>query len=266
MNPRRIYAVFLRYMLLLWGSPQRLFQIVIWGSFDVIVFGYLTKYLNAVSEAQFSLISALLGGIIFLDILARFQHGVATPVLEDIWSNNLLNYFASPLRVSEYILGLIGSSIVVAGLATAMMVFVAQIVFGFSLFTLGMPLALFMLILFFFGIALGIFGATIVLRFGPSAEWFVWPMTFVLSPFVGVLYPISILPQWMQAISSILAPSYVFEGMRSILISGEFSPSGIGVGLVLSVATVAIAQFIFMRTYKTVVKKGLLARYSAETL
>ena len=266
MNIRRIYAVFLRYMILLFGSPQRLMQILIWGSLDVLLFGFLTKYLNSASNSEFGLVPALLGGIILLDILMRFQQGTTTPVLEDIWSNNLLNYFASPLRISEYIVGLIGSALVTTALATSTMVLLAYFVFGFSLLKLGVPLAGFVAILFLFGISLGIVGATIVLRFGPSAEWYVWPMTAVLSPFVGVLYPITVLPVWMQTISSMLAPTYVFEGMRSILISGEFSASHLVIGFILALISVALASFLFMHAYRSVVRMGLLARYSAEGL
>lgn len=265
MNPRRIYAVFFRYMILLWGSPQRFFQIIVWGTLDVVLFGYLTRYLSEIG-AEFSFIPALLGGIILLDILTRFQQGTSTPVLEDIWANNLLNFFGSPLRISEYVLGLVCSSIVITTLATFVMVSIAQIVFGFSLFQLGLPLAGFLVILFFFGVALGTLGATLVLRFGPSAEWFVWPITLVLSPFMGVLYPVSVLPSWMQIISYMLPPTYVFEGMRSILIRGEYSPLDFLIGVLLSIVLLGAAQLIFMRVYKNVVRLGLLARYSAESL
>lgn len=265
MNPRRIYAVFLRYMMLLRSSPQRFFQIIIWGTLDIILYGYLTKYLNAVGQSTFDFVPALLGGIILLGILVRFQQGTTTPVLEDIWSNNLLNFFASPLRVSEYVLGLIASSMVIASVATTIMVLLAYALFGFSIFAVGAPLAGFLLILFLFGVALGILGATIVLRFGPSAEWFVWPITAVLSPFVGVLYPISVLPEWMQYISALLAPTYVFEGMRGILLAGQFSPPTLLIGAGLAAVSVAAAQFLFLRTYANIVRKGLIARYSAES-
>lgn len=263
---RRAYAVFLRYAMLLFGSPQRLFQIVIWGSLDVLIFGYLTRFLDTISAAELNVASVILGGIILLDILTRIQQGTATPVLEDIWSNNLLNYFASPLRISEYIIGLIGASITTTAIATVIMVIVAHFVFGFSLFTLGLPLVGFLIILFLFGIALGIFGATIVLRFGPSAEWYVWPMTLVLSPLMGVLYPVSILPEWMQALSHVLAPTYVFAGMRDILLRGDFAVSDLAFGFALAVATLALAAFAFARTYRYIVRLGLFARYSAESL
>ncbi len=49
-------------------------------------------------------------------------------------------------------------------------------------------------VLFFFGIALGVFAIAMVLRYGPAAEWFVWPIPAILSPFAAVFYPIATLP------------------------------------------------------------------------
>ena len=47
-------------------------------------------------------------------------------------------------------------------------------------------------------IALGIAGSAVVLRFGPASEWLIWPIPAVLSPFAGVFYPVSTLPNWMR--------------------------------------------------------------------
>jgi ABC-2 type transport system permease protein len=55
------------------------------------------------------------------------------------------------------------------------------------------------------------------MRVGQSAETFAWAAVFILLPFSGVYYPITILPQWMQVISHLIPTSYVFEGMRAIL-------------------------------------------------
>ena len=266
MNPRRIAAVFLRYWFLLTRTPQRFFQIIIWGALDVILWGFITKYLATLGVANFGVLSAFLGGAVFLDFIARAHQGTSTPALEDIWSNNLFNYFASPLRIGEYILGLVAASIFTSTVSVTVMVVMAFLIFGFSITALGPPLFGFLLILFIFGVSLGILGVTIVLRFGPSGEWYVWPMTALLSPFVGVFYPISVLPEWMQSIALALPPSYVFEGMRSIILNGTFDLSTLFIGGVLSIVYVVVAYVIFLKVYKSVVRSGLLAHHSAEGL
>jgi len=136
--------------------------------------------------------------------------------------------------------------------------------FGFSILSYGLSLGGFLVILFLFGIALGIIAAAIVLRYGPSSEWFIWPMVYVLTPFVGVFYPLSVLPQWMQLISHILPPSYVFEGMREIVLGTPPSTLPLWVGILLACLYVGLASLFFVRIYRTVVRLGLLARFSAE--
>src|SRR5205085_11741130 len=99
----------------------------------------------------------------------------------------------------------------------------AALPFGPSFAAFGAALAPFFLVLFLSGIALGIFGAAIVLRLGPASEWLIWPIPSLVSPFVGVFYPVAVLPGWMQAISRGLAPSYVFEAMRAV-VAGRPAP------------------------------------------
>jgi ABC-2 type transport system permease protein len=122
------------------------------------------------------------------------------------------------------------------------------------------------MVLFLFGIALGIVGCSFVLRFGPSAEWFVWPIPAVLSPLAGVFYPISTMPTWIQWVSHLLPPVYVFEGMRAIVTGGAFSRSSLAIGAVLAVFYVLSASLVFTRIYRNAVRTGLIARYSAESV
>src|ERR687885_1480399 len=109
------------------------------------------------------------------------------------------------------------SSVATSVVGLVVMLLVATLVFGLSLFAYGAMLFPFLLVLFLFGIALGILGAAVVLRLGPSAEWFVWPIPAVVSPFAGVFYPVATLPAWMQYVARLLPPSYVFEGMRAVV-------------------------------------------------
>ena len=185
---------------------------------------------------------------------------------EDVWSRNFLNIFATPLSISEYLMGLVLSSIATSSIGLVVMVVLATALFGLSFFVYGVMLVPFFLVLFMCGIALGILGSSMVLRLGPPAEWFVWPIPAIVSPFVGVFYPLSTLPRWMRYIALALPPSYVFEGMRAIVSGTGSSPRGLIVGAVLAVLYILLACWFFARVYRHAVRTGLIARYSAETL
>ena len=144
------------------------------------------------------------------------------------------------------------------------MIILGSLFFGFSVFTYGPHIFLFLSILLLFGLSLGIFAIAIVLRFGPAAEWLAWPISFVLGPFVGVFYPISVLPYPLQLFSKILPPAYAFEGMRAAIHGTAVPMTPLMLGLVLGFGYVAVTFGCFVRKYKYVLRSGQITRFSAE--
>jgi ABC-type polysaccharide/polyol phosphate export permease len=171
----------------------------------------------------------------------------------------------TPLTIGEYTASLIVTSIATSALGLVGMILFAGLAFGLDFAAYGVLFAPFLLVLFLMGIALGIFGVALVLRFGPSAEWFIWPIPGILAPFAGVFYPVSTLPTWMQWVSALVPPSYIFEGMRALLAGKPFNPGAYFLALGLSIAYIAVMYAFFISVYRRAVRTGLLARYSAET-
>lgn len=266
MDLTHIAAIVLRQFYLIRGSLSRVLPLFVWAGIDIVLWGFITKYLNTVTPPGFNFVPSLLGAVLLWDFLIRVMQGVTMAFFEDVWSRNFLNIFATPLSISEYLSGLVLSSIATTSVGLVVMVVLATTVFGLSFFVYGLMLVPFFLVLFMCGIALGILGSGLVLRLGPPAEWFVWPIPAVLSPFVGVFYPLSTLPRWMRYISHILPPSYVFEGMRAIVSGGSTAPHGLLWGGCLAVLYILLACWFFARVYRYAVHTGLIARYSAETI
>src|ERR1700691_5402490 len=203
---RPIAGIVLRQFYLLRGSPVRLFPMVTWVAIDIVLWGFITRYLNTVSGSGVNFVPTLLGGVLLWDFCTRIMQGVSTAFLEDVWSRNFLNLFSSPLSISEYILGLVITSVLTSCVGLVAMVLLATGVFHLQFFSLGLPLAAFLMVLFVFGITLGIFGSAIVLRFGPASEWLLWALPALLSPFAAVFYPLAVLPALMQAGGRAVAP------------------------------------------------------------
>jgi ABC-2 type transport system permease protein len=266
MSLRRIFAIVLRQAYLIRGSLPRIFPLFAWVVVDMVLWGFLTKYLNSVTSPGFNFVPVLLGAVLLWDFFIRIMQGVNMAFFEDVWSRNFLNIFATPLLISEYVAGLVLSSILTSMAGLAAMLLIAVIVFKLSFLIYGLMVIPFLLVLFLFGIALGIFGCALVLRFGPASEWFIWPIPALVSPFVGVLYPVSTLPQWMQAISRILPPSYVFEELRVIVSGGTASGIALVLSACLAVVYILAAYWLFTRVYRHALHTGLIARYSAENL
>jgi ABC-2 type transport system permease protein len=266
MNTRRVAAIVLRQFYLIRGSVTRTVPLFVWAAIDIVLWGFITKYLNSVASPGFDFVPILLGAVLLWDFFTRVMQGVTMAFFEDVWSRNFLNIFASPLTITEYLTGLVFTSIATSAVGLVVMVLLADAAFGLSFISYGATLVALVLVLFLFGIALGVAACAAVLRFGPSAEWFVWPIPGLLSPFAGVFYPIATLPRWMQGIATILPPSHVFEGLRALVTGGAVVPARLGIATALAVIYVLGACWVFTRVYRQAVRTGLIARYSAESL
>jgi ABC-2 type transport system permease protein len=266
MHFRRAAAIVIRQFYLLRGSPARILSLFAWIAIDMVLWGFMSRYLNSVASPGFNFIPALLGAVLLWDFFTRVMQGVTMAFFEDVWSRNFLNVFSSPISIGEYVGGLVLSSIATSSAGLLFMLIFATTAFGLRFFEYGIAVVPFLTVLFLFGIALGIIASALVLRLGPAAEWFIWPIPALISPFAGVFYPLSTLPAWMQMVSTVLPPSYVFEGLRTIVNGGNVQPGALLAGGCLAVLDVLLACWFYSRTYRHVVRSGLIARYSAETL
>lgn len=266
MSLRRVFAIVLRQYYLIRGSFARVVPLFSWVAVDMILWGFLTRYLNTVAQPGFNFVPALLGAVLLWDFFIRIMQGVTMAFFEDVWSRNFLNIFATPLLISEYVGGLVLSSIATSLFGLTAMLLIATLWFHLSVLVYGLMVIPFLAVLFLFGIAIGILGSALVLRFGPASEWFIWPIPALLSPFAGVLYPVSTLPHWMQGVSRFLPPSYVFEGLRTIVAGGGVSGSALAWGALLAAGYILLAYAYFVKVYRHALRTGLIARYSAENL
>jgi len=239
---------------------------VTWVAIDIVLWGFITRYLNEVSGHGMDFVPTLLGGVLLWDFCTRIMQGVSTAFLEDVWSRNFLNLFASPLSTAEYITGLVITSVLTSSVGVVVMVALATGVFHLQFFSMGLPLIAFLTLLFAFGITLGIFASAIVLRLGPASEWLLWPIPALLSPFAAVFYPLAVLPQWMQWVAHVLPAAYVFEGMRGLLADKPFPGTLLLTGFIVAALELLLAAYFYGRVYRHAVRTGLLARYSAESV
>ncbi|MEO8673630.1 MAG: ABC transporter permease [Tahibacter sp.] len=262
---RRVAAIVLRQYYLMRSSPTRIVPLFAWVAIDIVLWGFIARYFNSLGGGGDRLIPSLLGAVLLWDFFTRIMHGVTTAFLEDVWSRNFLNVFATPLTIGEYVGGLVLTSILTSMVGLATMLILSSAVFGFSVFSYGVAVLPYVGVLFLFGIALGVFASAMVLRLGPASEWLVWPIPALLSPFAAVFYPLAVLPDWMQWVARAMPPAYIFEGLRAIVAGTPPRLGDLAIGFVLALLQIALAFWCFVRVYRSAVRSGLLARYSAES-
>lgn len=264
MNFERIFTVFLRQAFLLRRSFHRLLGIFYWSALELFLWGYLTSYLARIGENRLGFLTVLIGTVILWNFLMRIQQGVAISFLEDVWAKNFMNLFASPLSIKEYIAGLVLVAVSTSLVSIAFMTGISWLLFSYNLFQFGFLMIPFVFVLFFFGLALGLYTTAMILRFGPSSEILAWSIPALIPPFSGVFYPLSALPQWIQSLAALIPSSYVFEGMRSVMFSGTLAGKDLILAAVLSLIYCVIAYFLLLKTYRYVLREGKLIRFQTD--
>ncbi len=254
----RVGAMVLRYWYLLKGSWPRILELGYWPSMNLLMWGFLQTYLNEESNVFVMAGGTLVGAVLLWDMLFRGQLGFAISFFEEMWSRNFGHLMVSPLRPIEFVAALTTMSILrtVIGLVPA--VILAIWFFGFNLFGLGIALVAFFANLMVFGWAVGLIVTGIILRNGMGAESLAWAVPFVFLPLCGIYYPVSVLPGWLESIALALPPTYVFEGMRGVLLEGVVDWANLAWAAGLNVVFFGAGYTIFTLFLRAAKERGML--------
>ena len=255
---RRIGAMVLRYWYLLRSSWPRLLELIYWPTVQMLMWGFLQTYLHDTSGFLAAAAGALLGAVLLWDILFRGQIGFSISFLEEMWAHNLGHLMISPLRTAEFVLALMVMSVIRVIIGLAPVTLMALIFFDFNVFSLGISLVGFFLILIFTSWSIGLVVCGLVLRQGLGAESLAWSLIFLLLPLACVYYPVSTLPDWLQYVALALPPTYVFEGMRAILIDGVFRADLMLRGFLLNMVYLAAGLTAFYALMRSARVQGSL--------
>lgn len=242
---RRISAQVLRYLYLLRASFPRLAELIYWPLVQMFMWGFLQTHLATSNDMVGRGAGLLMAGFLLWDILVRSQFGYSISFLEEMWSRNLGHLMMSPLRPLEFVAALILVSIlrVLIGLVPAILL--AWGLFDFNLFSMGLPLAFCWFNLVLMSWTLGLLTTGLILRYGLGVESVAWTAVFVLLPLSCVYYPLATLPSWLQPVSLMMPPTYVFEAMRALLLDNLVRADLLAISLLLNLAYLAAAYWAF---------------------
>ena len=260
MSLGRILALLSRHMYLYKRSFARLLEIFYWPFLDLVVWGFITIYLEKVGMSLHGAVSFFLGALILWDVLFRAQQGIAVSFLEEMWARNLMNLFASPLTVGEYLVATMTMSVLKVTAVGALMMLFAWVFYSYDILQMGFSLLPFVLNLVLSGWIIGVLTTSIIMRFGQQAEVLAWGMVFLFQPISCVFYPIEVLPPVLQSIAWIVPPAHVFEGMRAVLTTGDLPVTHLLWATGLNLGFLGIIVTWFYHTFNICKDRGMLVR------
>jgi ABC-2 type transport system permease protein len=256
--PHRVAAMVLRYTYLLRSSWPRILELMYWPAVQLFVWGFLTLYITENAGFFARAGGMFIAAALMWDILFRGQLGFSISFLEEMWARNLGNLMISPLRPIEFVCALMIMSLVRLAIGMVPVTLLAIAFFDFNLYGLGIALAVFFLNLILTSWSVGIAVSGIVLRHGMGAESLAWTLMFVLMPLVCVYYPVSVMPDWLQLVAWALPPTYVFEGMRALVLQQVFRADLMAAAFALNALYFVAAVIAFLQLLKSARRVGSL--------
>jgi len=227
---------------------------------EVLVWGFVTTYLGSLGIEGVNFVSVLLGGLILWRILQMGQYESVLPLMDETWSRNLLNIFASPLTVWEFLTASLLISFLKISLSISTAALISFFLYAFNLFSLGFYLLPFIMSLLITGWVVGFFVSGTIVRFGHNVQALTWTSIWILQPFSCVFYPLSALPFWAQRTARLLPSTYIFEGMRAVLIRGTLPLDLLLKSALLNLVYLVISLLFFKKMFSQAKKHGLLSK------
>ena len=258
MSINRIFGLFLRHFFLIKGSLPRILDLIYWPTIQIILWGFISKFFSTYSDYYNNTVGVILTCAILYDFLFRSSISFNMLFLEEIWSRNFTNLFIAPLKISEIITSLVVTALIRTLIGLVPAILITSPLFGISILELGMPLFFLFLSLYIFGITLGLFVSSGLLRYGPAFENIAWSSLFLLAPLGCIYYPIEILPEIFQNIARGLPLVYIFEEARSILVTNVVNYENIKNAFMLNSLYLFLGIFLFYYSFAQARKKGSL--------
>lgn len=261
MNFNRVWAVVLRHLYNFRHNLDRVADAFYWPTMDILLWGFTTVFIIQKEGSLYFITSTLLSGIILWMIVWRGQYEITVNLLEELWSQNMMNLFASPLKLREWVAGVFILGVLSIMVSVGFASLIALVLYKANIYALGFYLIPFLINLILTGWGAGLIVAALIIRFGRRIQTLAWTGVAIITPFSGIYYPISILPPWAQNIASFLPTSYIFEGMRTVIFKNTLPVDILIKSFLLNFILLGIGLNLFLILFKKSKELGLARLY-----
>lgn len=255
-NFHRVFAMVIRYAYSIRHNFDRLTDMFYWPAMDLLLFGLTGLYFAKVGNIP-NLLLIMVSGLVFWNVVWRTQYEITTNILAEIWDKNLVNIFASPLKVSEWIISFMIFGFIKMVVSLIFSALMAFLLYALNIFMYGFYILPFIASLLVTGWAGGFFVSGVLIRFGIRTQSLAWAGIYFIAPFSAIYYSVLILPEWAQKIAAFVPSSYIFEGIREVLFTGNLSYEKLVASFALNGVYLLLSLWFFERMFNKSRQLGL---------
>ena len=250
MKLHRILAISYRHLSEFKRDFNRVSVVFYWPAIDILLFGYVSLWLAKSGAGQANEPIILLTNTVLWQVVNRSSLGLSLDLLEELWTKNIANIFASPLTLPEWFTGVLIECWILNLFLLTYCGSLAFAVYGVNILMLGWWLAAAIFLAFLTGLVMGLFATSCVLVWGRRVQSIVWMLGWGFSVISGAFYPLAILPPWLQKTATYFPFKSAFISIRTLIETGQQPWHEFTTGLMLNGMYLVLGFVLFASAFR----------------
>lgn len=248
----RIVAILSRNFRMIPRDMYRLVDLLYWPSIDIISWGFTGVGL---SQSNPNAALALLTCLVCWQVTYRNNLDISVSILDELWAKNIVNFFASPLTLCEWIITVMIFGFIRTWWALFFGSFMVWLIFGFNILSVSLIPCILLFVLS--GWWMGFFTSSFLIYFGQRIQMLCWVVGWLFAPVSGIFCPVEALPAWAQNIAAFLPTAYANQAVRKHIATGILDPVLLTKSLILNLIYLVLTIIIFTIAFEKSKEKGL---------
>lgn len=256
MGINRIYAILSRLILIGKRDIHRLLDLIYWPTQDILLWGFTGFWVQSTMNSNLGFI--ILTNLVLWTYMVQLTKELSWTLVDELWSYNFSNLFASPIKLSEWTIASMIMGILKGIIVLLYCSIIVWFIFKFNILYQNLLFLSSALTLFtFYGWIIGLITASCIIYWGLKIQVLTWILGWITAPLCGLFYPIEVFPQWIQRICYFLPPTYLFKSFRDFIATGNLNKLYLLYGILLSIFYYILVFSLFHFAFNKSKKYGL---------
>jgi len=248
-NIERVYAIILRYILVVPRDLYRVFELIFYPIMDIVLWGFMGLWVQQQAQRGLNFGILLPTSLVLWMVVERTQSEISLNLAEEIWAHNIINLFVTPMKLIDWL-----TSVIILGIIKALFIFffaalTLWVFLGVNILSLGMILIPLWILLLLSGFVIGLCVTALLVRYGRHLSPLIWSIPYLILSFSAVFYPVAMLPKWAQYISRLLPTTYVFETLRAFVMHNVIDYKLLAYCCGFTMLYLVIGSFLIVRLF-----------------
>lgn len=253
MEWHRIWAVTLRHIRQFIRDFNNLSAIFIFPFINLLVFGYMGIWMAGAASNPLQ----LLAGITILQLINRSCVSLGLSFFEELKSHNLTNLFSTPITIHEWLIASGINALIACGLLFTFLTLSTWLVFSVNILAAGPALIPIILLAFISSMSLGLLAIAVLLMCGINALEIIWILASFVTILSGALYPIAVMPIFLQTCAEYLPFLDLFSVLRVLTTTNSIAWQLVARSICLNACYLVASYLLVLYVFKISKKRGL---------